>query len=181
MSEPNTNTTSSKDNVIDEANRFIGRCKWFNNRAGYGFVTICGGAGGGERLGEDVFAHHSGCVVEEEQYRYLVQGEYVDFVLKTTDSDAHPFQASAIRGVGGGKLMCETRREQQQQRAEQEPRQGGGDRVERGREAPKRKSRPSRERIRVRGTGPREGEVWTMVREGSPERRRRQRPRRDDE
>jgi hypothetical protein len=47
--------------------------------------------------------------VEDSQYKYLVQGEYVDFDLMA--SEKHQWQATAVTGVYGGKLMCETRRE----------------------------------------------------------------------
>ena len=63
---------------------FTGRVKWFNNKTGYGFLTIIQDSEWGadsekSRVGQDVFAHHSAVVVEKEQYRYLVQGEYVQF------------------------------------------------------------------------------------------------------
>ena len=54
-----------------------GVVKWFNNRAGYGFVT----ATNGEKEGTDIFVHHSSIVVGKEQYKYLVQGEYVEFKI----------------------------------------------------------------------------------------------------
>ena len=85
-----------------------GRVKWFNNKAGYGFITITDG----DKSGTDVFVHHSRVIVESEQYKYLVQGEYVAFELTQMENDEkHEFQASEVRGMKGGKLMCETRNE----------------------------------------------------------------------
>jgi CspA family cold shock protein len=84
-----------------------GRVKWFNNKAGYGFITVTDGS----RAGSDIFVHHSGINVENQQYKYLVQGEYVDFVLEKTESGSHEYHASNVYGVKGGKLMCETRRD----------------------------------------------------------------------
>ena len=84
--------------------RQIGRVKWFNNKAGYGFITLTG------ETEKDVFVHHSSIQVGNEQYKYLVQGEYVEFNLETS-SGAHEYQAGEVRGIQGGKLMCETRRE----------------------------------------------------------------------
>ena len=85
-----------------------GRVKWFNNKAGYGFITITDG----DKSGTDVFVHHSRVIVGSEQYKYLVQGEYVAFELSEMENDEkHEFQASNVRGMQGGKLMCETRNE----------------------------------------------------------------------
>jgi len=99
---------------VDKQETFLGRVKWFNNRAGYGFIKLLDG----ENEGGDVFAHHSGIEVSDEQYKYLVQGEYVSFKMGESDSSTHPYQASDIRGVLGGVLMCETRNEQRQQQSE---------------------------------------------------------------
>jgi CspA family cold shock protein len=98
----------STDNVTASTlESFTGRVKWFNNKAGYGFVTITDGV----RSGTDVFVHHSLINVSDQQYKYLVQGEYVQFGLTTTQSGPHEFQASGVSGINGGKLMCETRHE----------------------------------------------------------------------
>jgi len=87
--------------------RYTGRVKWFNNKAGYGFITVTDGS----KSGTDVFVHHSSIKVDSEQYKYLVQGEYVDFTLSNTQTQNHEFQAGEVCGINGGKLMCETRRE----------------------------------------------------------------------
>jgi cold shock CspA family protein len=85
----------------------LGRVKWFNNKAGYGFVTVTDGS----RSGTDVFVHHSAINVDSQQYKYLVQGEYIEFDLIKIESDKHEWQASCVSGIRGGKLMCETRHE----------------------------------------------------------------------
>jgi cold shock CspA family protein len=94
-------------------NRLTGRVKWFNNKTGFGFITALEDSEGGVRKDSDVFVHHSTIKVEKEQYRYLVQGEYLEFELsKITDSSSkHEFQAANVSGVKGGKLICETRLE----------------------------------------------------------------------
>ena len=108
MSANSPVATSSSD-------RFIGRVKWFNNKTGYGFITVTDGP----RAGTDVFSHHSGIMVSSEQYKYLVQGEYVGFRLDTpADNSKHEVHAVDISGINGGKLMCETRREFRQARFE---------------------------------------------------------------
>ena len=86
--------------------RLTGRVKWFNNKAGYGFITLTDGP----NAGSDIFVHHSSIMVSNEQYKYLVQGEYVDFDLVKANNDKHEYHAVNISGVKGGHSMCETRR-----------------------------------------------------------------------
>jgi CspA family cold shock protein len=109
---------SSSSNVSSSTQRTTGRVKWFNNKAGYGFITATTGA----QAGTDVFAHHSGLAVSSQQYRYLVQGEYVEFQMNSVEGGTHRFQAADITGIGRGMLMCETRRSfrEGQQSSEQE-------------------------------------------------------------
>ena len=94
--------------------KITGRVKWFNNKTGYGFVTVTDGP----KAGTDIFTHHSAIKVDSEQYRYLVQGEYIDFNINSTPEGKHEFQASNICGIKGGKLMCETRNEFKSSRAQ---------------------------------------------------------------
>ena len=103
--------------VLDANAVHSGRCKWFNNKAGYGFLTVVRSTDD-TMVGKDVFAHHTGITVNNEQYRYLVQGEYVDFSMKETNSGDHKIQASDITGIAGGQLMCETRFENRKQQEE---------------------------------------------------------------
>jgi CspA family cold shock protein len=84
-----------------------GCVKWFNNKAGFGFITVTDG----KNVGSDIFVHHTNVNVENQQYRYLVQGEYVEFEVLPSKSDNHEWQASNVHGIKGGKLMCETRRD----------------------------------------------------------------------
>ena len=86
MADSKMNDTASSQD-FDESTRYFGRVKWFNNKAGYGFCTVVGNEGD-ERVGEDIFVHHTGVKVGSEQYKYLVQGEYVQFNLRSSDSTA---------------------------------------------------------------------------------------------
>ena len=100
--------SSINDVVTHSASeQLTGRVKWFNNKAGYGFITVTDGP----RSGSDIFVHHSTVQVESQQYKYLVQGEYVDFGIVKTTSGQHEWQAIDVHGIKGGKLMCETRNE----------------------------------------------------------------------
>ena len=98
-----------------------GRVKWFNNKAGYGFITVTDCETNEER---DIFVHHSEIKVEQTQYKYLVQGEYIEFVIgaiaRENNTDVH---ATSVRGINGGKLMCETRNEVRSYRTGEQPRQ----------------------------------------------------------
>ena len=97
---------STNDAVTSASSKekMIGCVKWFNNKAGYGFISLIDG----EEIGKEIFVHHSGIGVNEQQYKYLVQGEYVEFVLSSTEGGQHEFQAVNVTGIKGGKLMCET-------------------------------------------------------------------------
>jgi cold shock CspA family protein len=97
---------SSTDDVTP-TEIITGCVKWFNNKAGFGFITVTDG----KNVGSDIFVHHTNIDVENQQYRYLVQGEYVEFQLLSSKSASHEWQASKVHGIKGGKLMCETRRE----------------------------------------------------------------------
>ena len=82
----------------------FGYVKWFNNRVGYGFITPC------DDPTKDIFVHHSGLQTSNEQFRYLVQGEYVQYNVGTTmRGDKNTITAVNVTGIKGGKLMCETR------------------------------------------------------------------------
>jgi CspA family cold shock protein len=84
--------------------RSIGSVKWFNNKSGFGFIT----SSDGEHAGKDIFVHYSAVKVAKNQFRYLVQGEYVEFDLVKAAADSkHEFQADNISGIKGGSLMCE--------------------------------------------------------------------------
>ena len=85
-----------------------GCVKWFNTKAGYGFITLLDEATQQEK---DVFVHHSEIQVSQSQYKYLVQGEYVECRLVPIEKEGHAIHATQVSGINGGKLMCETRNE----------------------------------------------------------------------
>ena len=105
MTESYQNNDVVTSNVSSDVSRVTGRVKWFNNKAGYGFITVSDGPHAG-----DVFVHHSAINVNEEQYRYLVQGEYVEFQCVPVENGPHQWQAAHVTGPQSGPMMCETRR-----------------------------------------------------------------------
>jgi CspA family cold shock protein len=112
MSSDSSSVSSSAP--VYSSERFTGRVKWFNNKAGYGFVTITDGP----KSGGEVFVHHSSIKVESEQYKYLVQGEYIEFSLSEAKNSNNDYQAGEVSGIKGGKLMCETRHDSRSSRTQ---------------------------------------------------------------
>ena len=91
--------------------RYVGQVKWFNNKAGYGFITMKNESN--EDI--DIFTHYSTVKVVDSQYKYLVQGEYVEFELTESTNENHKYQATNVTGIQNGKLMCETRQQNRSQ------------------------------------------------------------------
>jgi cold shock CspA family protein len=119
--------TSSSEQHANAVPGYSGRVKWFNNKSGYGFITVLKtDEAAAVPVGTDVFAHHSEINVSSDQYRYLVQGEYVAFdVVKTTNAN-HKYQCAKVKGMYGGQLICETRHDA---RSQYKP-SGSGDNLE---------------------------------------------------
>lgn len=172
MSSDSSVTTSST------VERLIGRVKWFNNKAGYGFITVTDGP----QSGSDVFVHHSAVGVSSEQYRYLVQGEYVEFSLSNVQTGNHQYQASSVSGIKGGKLMCETRNEYRVARSFHNSSSSSTSsqvpETQREVRPPRQRRPPAARNTRVNEEGPRDGDGknWTLVKRSTGESD--QRPRR---
>lgn len=90
------------DEIVDRdvVGKYIGQVKWFNDRLGYGFCTICDGVD----KGKDIFVHHTGIRPINSNYKTLHKGEYVNFNL--TNGHNGP-QAVDVTGICGGSLMCD--------------------------------------------------------------------------
>ena len=158
---------TSTSEVVTSSDRLTGRVKWFNNKAGYGFIT----ATDGDRSGSDIFVHHSGINVEnQQQYKYLLQGEYVEFGLLKTEGGKHEVQASGVSGIKGGKLMCETRNETRVVRTDYKSTSGVDTATSEPKMPRQRAPRDSKTSApRARGEGPRDGDKkeWTLVANGA--------------
>jgi cold shock protein len=79
---------------------FTGQTKWFNDKLGFGFITICSG----NQNGKDIFCHHSDIKPANSSYKTLSKGEYVQFNIIQGKID---LQAINITGINGGPLLCD--------------------------------------------------------------------------
>jgi len=134
---------------------YTARVKWFNRTAGWGFVSLTKDAEQHEN--DDIFIHWKSLDVANEQYKYLVNGEYVNLKINFTPNGEHSYQACNVTGIGGGLLMCETRNYENESKRDAEGEQ----------ERPRRNERQNRQTSGVhRPREARDGEVWQLVRGG---------------
>jgi cold shock CspA family protein len=93
-----------KETKNDNKNgEYMGQCKWFNDRLGFGFITISSS----DKKGSDIFVHFSAINSANSQYKTLRKGEYVQFDIEKSQSDGHEIQAVNVTGILGGPLMCD--------------------------------------------------------------------------
>lgn len=90
------------DEVVDKESygKYTGSTKWFNDKLGYGFITICDG----DEKGKDIFVHHSGIKPLNSNYKTLRKGEYIQFNII---NGMNGLQAVDVTGIKGGPLMCD--------------------------------------------------------------------------
>ena len=88
--------------IVDgnEYGEYIGNCKWFNKKLGYGFITVYTG----EHKGKNIFVHHTGVKPLNSNFRTLRKGEYIHF---NVESGKNGLQAVNVTGINGGPLMCD--------------------------------------------------------------------------
>ena len=96
--ETHTDVVNTEDIIHTD---LFGCVKWFNTKLGYGFITNL------DTNDEDVFVHHSSILSDSETFRYLIQGEYVQFTLARTTLGPHTTHAIKVTGIRGGKLLCD--------------------------------------------------------------------------
>lgn len=99
--------------------RVYGIVKWFNKKQGFGFIHVLTG----DQTEKDVFVHYSSIRSKQPtDYKYLVQGEYVEFAIEKAMKENHEFNAIDITGICGGPSLCETRRiHEEESRAQTAP------------------------------------------------------------
>jgi cold shock CspA family protein len=92
---------STENNII----RYLGRCKWFSNKLGYGFITY-----NSKKETKDIFVHWSHLNIMDNDFKTLYQGEYVEFTIIQCQgvSKTHLTQAAGVTGPELGPLMCTT-------------------------------------------------------------------------
>ena len=109
--------------------RRTGFVKWFNKKSGFGFIKLLDPVVVGATTREpeeeeekeeeeknDIFVHFSnirpkaGATVgaeENEEFRFLVKGEYIEFKLAVSNNPKYSHFASDITGIFQGHIMCE--------------------------------------------------------------------------
>lgn len=88
---------------MTESETHTGQVKWFNRQTGWGFITVLG-------TNDDIFVHWRSLNIEDEQFKYLVAGEYVEFGINVDElNKKHPRTAVNVAGIRGGSLMCQFR------------------------------------------------------------------------
>lgn len=95
----------------EEKNTYIGQCKWFNDKCGYGFISYST-EGNLKEPNKDIFVHYTNIRPKEDsEYKILQSGEYVQFEIKeiADESNGHKEQAINITGINGGHLFNEYR------------------------------------------------------------------------
>jgi len=95
------------------AEKVTGQVKWFNTKTGYGFITVLDD---GDFKSSDIFVHYSNLRITHSQYKYLVQGEYVEFDMVKPTEGSHEYHAVNVSGIRGGNIMCEIRHAAEKER-----------------------------------------------------------------
>ena len=96
-----TNMTQAQNTYVElnETELLNGMVKWFDEKKGFGFITSL-------KNNDDIFVHHSGLRPQTDNcWKTLIQGEYVQFQI--TPSKNGKIQAAEVKGIQGGKLLCE--------------------------------------------------------------------------
>lgn len=81
-------------NFNQEGGRHMqGRVKWFNNEKGYGFIEY--------KENEDIFVHYT--AIEQEGYKTLSEGQYVEFNLLETAKGYQAVNVTVVKELATTK------------------------------------------------------------------------------
>ena len=86
--------------INENHGEYIGYVKWFNNKKGYGFITITDGG----HQGEDGFCHFSD--IATEYYKIVYPGEFVSCDVETKKDDGKII-CKNVTGVNGYPLLAD--------------------------------------------------------------------------
>ena len=87
---------------MDE-NRIIGCVSWFDSKKGYGFVKVL--TPDHKKNGSDIFIHFSNIQVNDNEYKVVYPGEYIEFDLSESNDD-RPCCLN-VTGLYGGNLLTQ--------------------------------------------------------------------------
>jgi cold shock CspA family protein len=113
MSDEHHPTDLSYDSVLTNLNhtiqtnkRSVGQVRWFHPKKGFGMIRNI-------ETNKDIFAHQTELKTENNVYRQLYPGEYVEYTEGTLSERISESEsrskviAKIITGIGGNMLMCE--------------------------------------------------------------------------
>ena len=96
-------STNNNNNIMQgQDERIQGRVKWFNKNNGIGFIRNLA-------TQQDIFVHHSELAPKTDCFRFLTEGEYVEY-SEGPATQPHSTQAKQVTGIAGNELLCEVRR-----------------------------------------------------------------------
>lgn len=72
---------------------YTGRVKWFNKNDGHGFIRNV------DDPSQEIFVHHTELKVKSDCFRYLTEGEYVEYEVGLATNDKYTEQAKNITGI----------------------------------------------------------------------------------
>ena len=99
LSTEETTTPVNTDNLSENIRNNIGIVKWFNGSKGFGFIRSLSD-------NSEIFVHHSNLQVNEDCWKTLIQGEYVEYDVDSATEGR--VQAKSVTGIKRGPLMCES-------------------------------------------------------------------------
>ena len=125
----NTTTTTT-------TSRNVGFVKWFNKKSGYGFIKLLQAdqplpsddddeSSSDDK--SDIFVHYTNIrpttMTSSDAaaaHRYLMKGEYIEFVLTKSENPKYMYFAADVTGLFEGHIMCDMRDYPPQQQQQQQ-------------------------------------------------------------